>query len=214
MPKTTLMIEDDKPKTVYWLDNNLYLNITNQCSNNCWFCFRNFKKGISGFNLRLPRDPTAVETIAELQKILPLKQWNEVVFCGFGEPTTKLDVLLLIANWLQENLSRVPIRLNTNGHGCALNKGRAVVKELKAAGISRVSVSLNGYDKETYDENCRPKISKAFYAVLDFVGEARTELETEVTVARMPEVDIQKVKAVANSLGVQLRVRDYVPCFW
>jgi hypothetical protein len=30
----------------------------------------------------------------------------------------------------------------------------------------------------------------------------------------MPEVDVEKVRAVADSLGVPLRVREYVPCFW
>ena len=91
------MVDKEKPRIAYWLDSSLYLNITNKCSNNCWFCFRNFKKGVGGFNLKLDREPTIAEVQAELETVLALKRWSEVVFCGFGEPTARLDVLLEVA---------------------------------------------------------------------------------------------------------------------
>ncbi|MCJ7720876.1 radical SAM protein, partial [Candidatus Bathyarchaeota archaeon] len=73
----------------------------------------------------------------------------------------------------------------------------------------------NGHDAETYSENCRPKFNGGFDAVLDFVKKAKAaELEVEVSAVRMPEVDIEKVKAVAAALGVPFRMRDYIPCFW
>ncbi len=212
--KMTEMKASDTPTTVYWLGNNLYLNITNQCSNDCWFCFRNFKKGVGIFNLRLPQDPSVAEIIAELEETLPLKGWDEIVFCGFGEPTSRLDVLLSAARRIRAFLPTVPIRLDTNGHGCVLNKGREVVKELKMSGVCKTSVSLNGHNQETYNENCRPKFPEAYTAALEFVRKAKMELETEITAIRMPEVDVQKVKAVADDLGVSFRIRDYIPCFW
>ena len=210
------MVRDEKPRTVYWLDNSLYLNITNSCSNDCWFCFRNFKQGVGGFNLKLEREPTTVEVEAELEAALRLRRWIEVVFCGFGEPTARLDVLLEVSRWVRKRYGgSVPIRVDTNGHGYALNKGRDVAEELHAAGVNKVSVSLNGHDEASYAENCRPEFEGGFAAVLDFIRKAkRTGLDVEVSAVRMSEVDLKKVGAVAKSLGVPLRVREYIPCFW
>ena len=210
------MVREEKPRTVYWLDNSLYLNITNRCSNNCWFCFRNFKQGVGGFNLKLEREPTTAEVKAELEGALELRRWGEVVFCGFGESTARLDFLLEVARWIRERCgSSIPIRVDTNGHGYVLNKGREVARELRDAGVSKVSVSLNGHDEASYAENCRPEFSGGFTAVLEFVKKAvDAGLDVEASAVRMPEVDVEKVRAVAESLGVPLRVRDYIPCFW
>ena len=210
------MVSGEKPRIAYWLDNNLYLNITNKCSNNCWFCFRNFKQGVGGFNLKLEREPTTAEVKAELEAALRLKCWSEVVFCGFGESTARLDVLLEVARWLRERCGgSLPIRVDTNGHGYVLNKGRNVAEELRDAGVNGVSVSLNGHDEASYAENCRPEFSGGFTAVIDFVKKAKVAgLDVEVSAVRMPEVNIEKVGAVAESLGVPLRIRDYIPCFW
>ena len=204
-----------EPAIAYWIGSSLYLNITNQCSNNCWFCFRKYKTGIGDFNLKLKRDPTATQVISELKNILPPRRWSEIVFCGFGEPTAKLDVLIEVANWVKTYYLEIPIRLDTNGHGYLLNFGRNVAEELKAAGVSKVSVSLNGHDDETYRENCRPSVEGGFEAALDFIRKVRAVgLKVDVSAIRMPEVDIQKVKEVAEGLGVPFRIRDYIPCFW
>ena len=209
------MNSDKEPSIVYWIDSTLYLNITNQCSNNCWFCFRNFKSGVSGFNLKLKKEPTAAQLFFELDAALHSKRWSEVVFCGFGEPTARLDLLLQIAQWIKKHAPTVPIRLDTNGHGYALNPGRDVAMDLKAAGVSKASVSLNGNNEETYKENCRPTINNGFEVVLVFVYKAKAAgLEVEVSAVRMPEVDVQKVEEIADALGVKFRVRDYIPCFW
>jgi cyclic pyranopterin phosphate synthase len=210
------VVHKKKPKIVYWLENSLYLNITNRCSNRCWFCLRNFKQGVGSFNLRLEREPTATEVIAELKTALGLRRWSEIVFCGFGEPTERLDVLLHVVCWIREHWSSsVAIRVDTNGHGYLLNKGRDVAKELCDSGVSSVSVSLNGYDEASYAENCRPEFYNGFAAVLNFVKNAKKAgLHVEVSAVRMPELNIEKVGIVADSLGVPLRVREYIPCFW
>jgi TatD family-associated radical SAM protein len=210
------VVGDEKPKLVYWLDSSLYLNITNQCSNNCWFCLRNFKQGVGGFNLKLKAEPTTAQVIAELEQALAMRRWSEVVFTGFGEPTERLDVLLEVARWVVQRCGNsLMVRLDTNGHGYVINKGRDMAAELKAAGVGKVSVSLNGHDEITYGENCRPTFSGAFVAVIDFVKKAKAAgLEVEVSAVRMPEVDLEKVRAIVDSLGVAFRVRDYIPCFW
>ena len=153
--------------------------------------------------------------ISELEKTLQSRRWSQIVFCGFGEPTERLDVLLEVAKWVHAHHRAVPIRLDTNGHGYALNPERNVVEELKIAGVTKSSVSLNGHDEKTYRENCKPKIERGFETVLDFVKKAKEAgLDVEVSAVRMPEVDINKVREIVEVLGVPFRVRDYIPCFW
>ena len=189
-----------KNKTVYWIENKLYLNITNQCSNSCFFCIKRYKQGIGGFNLKLAQEPSIEQITGELAEVLNLRAWDEVIFCGFGESTERLDVLVSVTRWIKQHYGRqLKIRLNTNGHGYALNPDRNVAGELKATGVDRVSVSLNSGDRETYEEICKPTFPGAYEAVLDFVQKAKAILEVEVTAVRMPEVDLAKVQAVAMS---------------
>jgi TatD family-associated radical SAM protein len=206
---------DETPRTVYWLDDTLYLNITNQCSNTCYFCLKRYRRGVGGFNLKLAKEPTAAEITSELLKVLHMRSWDGLVFCGFGEPTTRLDVLLEVACWVRQHYGRpLQIRLDTNGHGYALNAGRDVAAELKAAGVDRVSVSLNAGDSETYMEICKPAFPDAYEAVLDFICKAKLVLKVEATAVRLPEVDLAKAQAVADGLGVAFKVREYIPCFY
>jgi GTP 3',8-cyclase len=209
------MTQNDKPKTVYWLDNTLYLNITNQCSNDCYFCLKRYKRGVGGFNLKLSREPTTEEITAELAEVLHLRSWDGLVFCGFGEPTERLDVLLEVARWVRKHYGRpLQARVDTNGHGYVFNPNRDVSAELRTAGVDKVSVSLNAGDRETYVDICKPTFSDAYQAVLDFVRRAKLVLDVEVTTVRLPEVDLAKVQVVADSLGVKLKVREYIPCFY
>ena len=189
-----------KNKTVYWIENKLYLNITNQCSNSCFFCIKRYKQGIGGFNLKLAQEPSIEQITGELAEVLNLRAWDEVIFCGFGESTERLDVLVSVTRWIKQLYGRpLKIRLNTNGHEYALNPNRNVADELKATGVDKVSVSLNAGDGETYLEICKPTFPGAYEAVLDFVQKAKAILEVEVTAVRMPEVDLAKVQAVAMS---------------
>jgi GTP 3',8-cyclase len=208
------MPRDEKPRTVYWLDNRLYLNITNKCSNTCIFCFKNFKRGVGGFTLKMPQEPSFEDIVREIEESIRQCTWKEIVFCGFGEPTARLDLLLKLARYLKKRVSNTPIRVNTNGHGKLLNPNRTVIAEMKTAGVERVSVSLNAGDEQTYDEVCKPNIAGAFDAVLDFTVEAKQKLEVEVTAVTTPEIDISKVEVLAKKLGVKFRLRQCIPCFW
>ncbi|MEM3550081.1 MAG: TatD family nuclease-associated radical SAM protein [Candidatus Bathyarchaeia archaeon] len=200
---------------VYWLGENLYLNITNQCSNNCYFCIRNFKGGVGGFNLKLQRDPHLNEILGELQRVINTRFWKEIIFCGFGEPLMRLDVVLEVSRWIRSNYGKmVNIRVDTNGHGDLLNPKRNVVEELKKAGVGKVSISLNAHDKTSYIQVCRPKFENAFESVLDFIRKAKETLDVEITAVRVPEVDILKVEEIAEKLNVKFRVREYIQPFW
>lgn len=209
------MTSQEKAKTVYWMENKLYLNITNQCSNCCFFCLKRYKRGVGAFNLKLAQEPSIEQITGELAEVLNMRGWGEVVFCGFGEPTERLDVLLSVARWIRLHYGRpLKVRLNTNGHGYVLNPCIDVAGELKAAGVDKVSVSLNAGDRETYVEVCKPTFPGAYEAVLDFIQKAKQVLQVEVTAVRMPEVDLSKVQAVADRLGVKFRIREYIPCFY
>jgi cyclic pyranopterin phosphate synthase len=209
------MVREEKPRTVYWLGDNLYLNITNKCSNRCIFCFRNFKRGVGDFTLWLSEEPSFEQVTKELEEAMRKRAWKEIVFCGFGEPTERLDLLLEVTRWIKRRYGKlVIIRVNTNGHGYALNANRDVAGELKAAGVDKVSVSLNAHGEEAYNEVCKPVFAGAFAAVLEFIEKAEGKLDVEVTAVTASEVDLHKVEDLAKSMSVKFRLRVCIPCFW
>lgn len=199
---------------VYWLGEKLYLNITNKCTNNCYFCLRKFKTGIGRFNLKLGGEPSLTDVIKELKNVLNQKPWREIVFCGFGEPLSKLDMLLQVAYWINNHASK-PIRVDTNGHAFLLYPERDVAEELKEAGVNKLSISLNAHSKALYNKICRPKFENAFEKVLEFIEHSRDiGLDVEVTAVTVPEVEISKVERVAFDMGVEFRTRPYLSCVW
>jgi cyclic pyranopterin phosphate synthase len=199
---------------VYWLEDILYLNITNKCSNCCYFCVRKFKNSIQEFNLKLEKEPTIEEVIEELQKVKNKKNWSEVVFCGFGEPLERLDLVLEITPWIKKNYWKT-VRVDTNGQGYLLNQGRDVVLELKNAGVDKISVSLNAHDKATYNQICKPEFEDAYENILEFIKRAKEAgLEIEATIVTIPEVNLAKTKELAEKMGAKFSIRKYIPCFW
>jgi TatD family-associated radical SAM protein len=208
-------IKRKSPSVVYWLGENLYLNITNKCPNNCYFCLKNFKEGVGGFNLKLTEEPSVNEIVNELRKAANLKNWKEIVFCGFGEPLERLDCVLEVSQWIKKHYGKtIHIRVDTNGQGYLLNPNREVVEELKKAGIDKVSVSLNAQNKETYNQICKPTFENAFESVLKFILKAKEVFDVEITAVTVPEADISKIKEIADEMGVKFRVRQYIQCVW
>ena len=197
-----------KPSIVYWLGDSIYLNLTNKCPNCCSFCVRNFKDGINDFNLRLENEPTVKEIIKELRNVIDHKNWREIVFCGFGEPLERLDAVLEITGWIKLHHSKMMVRVNTNGQGYLLNKGRDVARELKNSGVDKVSVSLNANNKGTYNQICKPVFNNAYENVLEFIKKAKEIMETEATAVTVPEVDLTKVGELAKNVGVKFTVRE------
>lgn len=201
------------PSVVYWLGDNLYLNITNQCPNNCYFCLKKYRDGINGFNLKLHKEPTVQEIVKEVQKRLNQKNWREIVFCGFGEPLTRLDCVLEVTKHVKKHHA-FKIRVNTNGQAQLINKNREVVTELKQAGVEKVSVSLNAPNGQIYDQVCKPRFENAFSEVLNFIKKAGEKMDTEITTVTIPEVDVPKVREIAANMSVRFRIREYTPCCW
>jgi TatD DNase family protein len=207
-------IHNSKPSIVYWLGDKLYLNVTNKCPNNCYFCLRRYKAGVREFNLKLEKEPTPEEVIEELKSVINRKNWSEVVFCGFGEPLERLDLVLDVSRWIKKRHLET-VRIDTNGQGYLLNNRRNVVRELKEVGVNKVRISLNAHSKETYNQICKPVFEDAYEHVIEFIKKAKEDgLETEATAVAIPEIEITKVKEVAEKLGVKFLVRDYIACIW
>jgi len=194
----------EKGKLVYATRDSLYINITNRCSNICTFCIRTKTPFVKGHHLFLERDPTAEEIIDALRGF---ERYREVVFCGFGEPTERLETLKKVARFLKSRGAR--IRLVTNGQGNLIN-GRPILGELKGL-LDSVSISLNTADPRQYMELCRPRFGEeAFNGVIDFVKEAKKEVGfVEITAIDMPQVDTSRVRNLANELGVSFRLRRF-----
>ncbi len=193
----------------YQVGDSLYLNITNRCTNQCPFCIRYKSREFNQQHLLwLDMEPTAEELLSEIGDASKYKQ---IVFCGYGEPTIRLDVIKAVSTELKSEFKskNLKIRLDTNGHG-NLFWGKNILPELKGL-IDYVSVSLNAPDAETYDKLCRSLYGKAaFPAVLDFIKEAKKYIpEVEASVVDLPAVDKEKARALAAELGVKFRIRPY-----
>ena len=193
---------DESSKIAYEIRDCLYLNITNRCTNTCEFCVRSQTSFVKGHNLMLDKEPSAEELIAAVDDP---KKYREVVFCGYGEPTLRLDVLKSVAQELKKRGAR--IRVVTNGHGDLINK-RKIAKEI-ASFVDKVSVSLNADTKELYDKYCVPEFPRAYDALKEFIKDCVANgIEVEVTCLDLPGVDVKKCEEIANSLGGKFRPRS------
>jgi TatD DNase family protein len=191
----------EKGEIAYKIRNNLYLNITNRCTNECSFCIRFHTDYVKGYNLRLSEEPTEEEL---KDAIGDPSQYREVVFCGYGEPLLRLDLVKNVALWIKQKNGRV--RINTNGHGNLIH-GRNILPELKGI-VDSISISLDAQDEETYNRICRPTFKNAFREVLSFIKEAKKYIpDVTVTVVTATGVDVEKCREIAEELGVRFRVR-------
>lgn len=191
----------------YRAKGNIYLNITNRCSSDCVFCLARFTDTFRGYNLKLTSEPSVEDILRELELEFLEGPAGEVVFVGFGEPTMRLDEVLAVAEWLK--LRRITSRLDTNGHGQLLHPEREVVRELAAAGIGAVSVSLVAHNSEVYNQLCRPMFSKAYRAVLKFAEDCLAAgLKVTLSVVDLPEVDIEACRSIAEKMGAEFRIRQ------
>lgn len=197
-----LPVKEDS-RVAYSIRDSLYLNITNRCTNNCDFCTKRLSDFVKGHNLRLDHEPTAEEII---QAMGDPRRYKEVVFCGYGEPTLRLDLVKKIAAHIKKK--KVPTRMVTNGEGDLIHK-RRIAKELSGV-IDRVSVSLNVDTDRMYDEICKSRFGKGvFNKVKEFVKECKAAgIEVELTFLDLPGVDIKRCKKIAaDELGVDFRMR-------
>ncbi|MDP2301475.1 MAG: YchF/TatD family DNA exonuclease [Ignavibacteria bacterium] len=195
-----------KPKTsfTYQIGNSLYINVTNRCNADCFFCDHKGDAVISGYNLKMSKneEPNAGLYINEIGD--PLK-YKEIVFCGYGEPTIRWDVVKEIAVYVKNNGGRT--RLNTNGHGSFINK-RNITPEMKDL-IDTVSISLNAVNKERYAEIMKVQ-PELFNEMLNFAVESRKYANNVIlSIVDIEEDKLEDAKKLVTELGLEFRARHY-----
>ena len=192
----------------YRLGSNLYVNVTNLCSCDCVFCIRGHTDGVgSADSLWLQREPTLDElkeafdlTIQDTEPI------HEIVFCGFGEPLERADVVCSLAEYYG-SAGNYLIRLNTNGLVKLINPDFDMSR-LSLFDI--VSVSLNADTKEEYLRVTRPRFGiESFDVMLEFAKTAKKFTNVRLTVVETLEEERQKkCRQLAESLGMSFVVRS------
>lgn len=192
----------------YKIDNNLYVNLTNKCPNACEFCIRNKKEAFE-HDLWLEREPSVEEVIADIFS-WDLSKFEQIVFCGFGEPLERLDDVLEVSKAVKEK-TNILIRVNTNGLANKLYN-YDVTSRFKDI-IDSVSISLNAKNEEEYEAICHSIFGKeAFPALLDFAAKAKGYVkDVQLSVVDcLPKADIEECRKIAEQLGVRLKVRKEV----
>jgi TatD DNase family protein len=192
-------------KFTYKIHDSLYVNVTNRCNADCIFCSRKEDPVISGYNLKMNKSD---EPPAELyiKEIGDPKQYHEIVFCGYGEPSIRWDVVKQVAAYVKENGGKT--RMNTNGHGNYINK-RDITPELKGK-IDTVSISFNATDAGEYARIM--KVDPSMYDEMkNFARKAKDNgVHVVLSVVSIDEVEIEKArKIVTEEIGVEFRVREY-----
>ncbi len=188
----------------YQIGQNLYINVTNRCNADCIFCDRKGDAVISGYNLKMDKsqEPPAEVYIKEIGD--PTK-YKEIVFCGYGEPTIRWDVVKTVAKFVKEHGGKT--RLDTDGHGNFINK-RDITPEFENL-IDTVSISLNSAEPQQYAKIMRvdPKLHNE---MISFAKKAKKYSNVVMSVVGLSEVDTEKAKnLVTNEIGVKFRERTY-----
>ena len=190
---------------VYILGNKIYINLTNRCSNNCDFCIRQGREGMANTPLWIDEEPTAEDVIEQLPQNLD-EYDNEVVFCGFGEPTYNLEALDEVASYL--HCVDKTTRINTNGQANLIN-GQDVT-ELIVTSCDVINVSLNECTAEKYQAHCKSIYgAKAFDSMLEFAELCKRRGGNVVlsVVDSIGRQDVEACQRLADKLGIPLRIR-------
>lgn len=195
---------ESPPTVAYVLHGNCYLNVTSRCTLRCGFCPKfNHTWVIGGADLRLRQEPSVDEVLAAVGDP---RGYDEIVFCGLGEPTLRLYEVVEIAAELHQRGAR-RIRLNTDGLA-SLVYGRDVAPDLEGP-VDALSISLNAQNEAIYNQHCRPSLAGSYGAMLEFADRVR-DFVPDVTLTAidgLEGVDIAACERIARDLGVKFRRR-------
>lgn len=194
--------EKPQPKIAYQIRNSLYLNLTLRCDADCIFCDRKGEAMVKGHNLHIEKEPSAEELNAEIGDP---KRFKEIVFCGYGEPTIKLDVVKKVAQYVKQNGGMT--RLDTDGHGNVINH-RDILPELKGL-IDSVSISLNSTDPEEYRKLMGMPNGKNWESMLEFAREAKDYIpKVYMSIVGLNGIDVGNAREfVEKKMGAEFRFR-------
>ena len=195
---------------VYSLEGKTYINLTNRCTNSCIFCLRQDKNDVYGQDMWLDNEDFSAQDVIEQLKNFEIT--SEIVFCGYGEPLLKLEILKEVAKYIKQNYPETKIRINTNGHANYVYK-RNIVLELKGL-VDKISVSLNASSAEEYNELSKPKFDNAYDEVKKFIKCCSEEgIQTDASIVdgyKGRRLDVEKCRLIAQELGANLRVREWI----
>lgn len=193
----------------YKFEGKMYINLTNGCPCRCVFCIRDNADSISGNDsLWLEREPTMEEIISAFERF-DKSDISEAVFCGYGEPMVRADMVVKTAEYIRAH-SEMKLRLNTNGLVKLIHPDFDI-NRLKGV-IDSVSISLNAPNAARYNEVTRPSFGeKSFEVMLDFAAKMKEICHTAFTVVDIiTPAEIEECRAIADKMGIPLRVRAYV----
>ncbi len=198
----------------------IYLNITNRCSNRCVFCVRNYTDELGGNYLWLTEEPSSWQIIDSIKEELLAEAYSvpeEIIFCGYGEPLYRPDVILDVLDAIKKHYPYSRTRINTNGQSMLINGGRSFIPELKGV-LDSMSISLNAHNRSAYQHICRSIYGeKAFDSILEFAEEAvryissvtLTVVDNRKINSSLEEniIDINKSMEIAHRIGAKFRAR-------
>lgn len=193
---------------LYTYANQVYANITNLCDCRCRFCIRSHEEGLGDAETLWHKSEPTFEAIINAMDEFDFRGYKELVYCGYGEPTCALDKLVGSAKYAKEKYG-LAIRVNTNGLGSLYHKKDIV--PILAEAVDSVSVSLNAPTKEAYTEVTRPQFENAFEAMLEFTAACKGRIQKVrmSIVDVLSKEDIEASKKLAQSLGVELKIRKF-----
>ena len=193
---------------IYTYHNQVYMNITNKCDCSCQFCIRSHRDQVGeADNLWFQKEPT-LEEIKDAIDAFDFSDYEEVVYCGYGEPTCALENLIASAEYMKSRYD-IKIRLNTNGLANLYHK-RNIIPELTRV-VDKVSISLNAPTAQKYQEVTRPQFENAFEGLLDFAQKAKDAFEhTQFSIVDvLSKEDIDASQKLADESGIYLRIRKF-----
>ena len=192
---------------LYDYEDSLYINLTNKCPCDCVFCIRKETDHVGNSDsLWLDHEPT-VEEVKKEFKNFDLNKYEEIVFCGYGEPLVRINEVVEVAKYIR-SISNIKIRVNTNGLSDLIHNKKTA--QMLKDNIDAVSISLNAPNKVKYNEVTKPKFGeKSYEALLDFATDCKKYIK-EVNFSVVDEInekEIQESKELAESMNIPLRVR-------
>ena len=195
----------------YEIENKLYLNLTNKCPCACTFCIRNNSDNAYGSDpLWLEHEPSMEEIFENLDK-RDIPSYEEIIFCGFGEPTERLDAVEKTAEYLRKKGCK-KLRINTNGLGERINGSSGSTAEKLCEIMDTVSISLNAGTKDEYMKVTRPKYENAFSIMRQFIVDCVNTHKAEVIVSVVdviPQNEIDEARKIAEECGAKFRIRAF-----
>jgi len=202
-----LSSEESKEKLVYQVGNRLYINLTTKCPCNCKFCFRGYEDFILGYKLKLSREPIAEEY---MYRIKNPGVYEEIVFCGYGEPFERFEELKKVAEWIKKFSKETPVRVDTCGLGYLITGREDILDELKGI-VDSFSISVNAGTPEEYRRIVKPKFGeKSWNSLLKFIKDVKEKgFNVQITAVRYPGFDEKSFKELSEKLGVPFKIREF-----